>query len=1013
MTDTPFLQRIAEAYAQRDPATLASLCFVFPNKRSATFFRHYLRGAVSSDRPWLEPEFTDMSRFVSRFSPLTEATRYESLFTLYRAYCRINAAAIAGSDESAALPFDRFLYWGEMLISDFNDVDRYLVDADSLFVNVERLKEIGSNYLTPEQAEIIQRYWGAESTAQMPGSESFWTHLHRNDSRSATRFRKLWEVLAPLYHSYVADLEGAGLTTRGRLYRHACEATRRGGDSAASAERYVFIGFNVLTTSELKIFRNFKAAGRADFFWDFNSPALRSEVNKAGRFIRKNMEEFPSPAWFEEERVDTFPDIEIIGVPSGVGQAKMAAGVLDRWIASGAVDPAGGGTETAVVLPDESLLIPMIHSMPPAVEEMNITMGFPMRLSPVSALVGNIWTLQKNARRDAAGRVTGYYHEDVRNLLAMPMVQSLDPERAAAINAEIRSRKLFTVDPALITSGAPGFAPFFAPLQRHAPLGEVTAYLGAITAHLEAYARESGDSLTLSFLESHNAAVATLADAMTEFGVEMDAFTFLQLINRSLRGDTVQFSGEPLRGLQVMGMLETRALDFRNLIVTSMNERIFPRRHYTRSFIPDVLRRAYGMATADFQESIFAYYFYRLISRAQRVCLLYDSRVVGGTRSSEMSRYLTQLLYLFPEAGARHVAARFSQSYFGHLPTSVEKTPEVMDRIRRFATPGSGFTLSASSVNTYINCPLLFYLQYVERFNPDEEITDYVDYSTYGSIVHQVMERLYNRLQDSKGTPVTITADYLEQVMKPECAVIDTLIAEAVNNHYHRIPPREAERYRPLVGETKVLATVIRQNIVRLLREEMELTPFTFIAAEKRIEERMIINPELTVNIKQVIDRIDEITAVDRSGNPVQLRRIVDYKTGSDAMSAASVEALFDGTLDNRPKAIMQLLFYCYIYAHHAGYDGPIKPLIYKMRDLYRQGISDLRIGIAGADGSESGRTVTVPLADYRDHAEEFLERFRAVVEEIFDPTRPFVTAASAHACTFCNFKAVCTRPEQ
>lgn len=987
----PLLRQIADYYSRKSTASLAGLCFVFPNKRSATFFRYYLRRAVVSDRPWIEPEFIDMARFVSSFSTLQEATRYESLFTLFRCYRAIN-----GSD--ADMTFDRFLFWGEMLISDFNDVDRYLVDADTLFTNLERLKEIGSTYLTPEQIEIIKRYWGSDDIGQREATDRFWTHLNRKNSLAGNRFKKLWEVLGTLYHSYIGTLESNGLTTRGRLYRlAACNAVDAGGDAAG--RRYVFVGFNVLTTSELKIFRRLKAAGRADFFWDFNSPALRTEVNKAGRFIRRNMEEFPPPADFEEEPVVTFPQIEIIGVPSATGQVKMGADVLARWHKEGLIDTSAGGINTAVVLPDENLFIPMIHSMPKSIGEMNVTMGFPMRLSPVSALVGNIRLLQKNARRDAEGRVTGYFHEDVRNLLSMPMVQSLDPVGAARINGEIRRLRLFNVPPAMLCSEGCPFAPVFAPLSRRGGVDEVEGYIKAIITHLSRTAHTTDDRLTIHFLESYEAATDTLCAAMRRFSIDMDAFTFLQLVSRAVRGDTVRFTGEPLRGLQIMGMLETRTLDFDQLIVMSMNEHVFPRKQYQRSFIPDVLRRAYGMATTDFQESIFAYYFYRLISRASKVCLLYDSRAVGGTRSNEMSRYLTQLLYLYPEARCRHLAARFSRNYFASGATSVEKTPEVTDRLLRYTREGSGFTLSASAINTYINCPLLFYLQYVERFNPDDEITDYVDYSTYGSIVHQVMERLYKSLQDEAGNPATVSREFLESVLKDSDTRIDRLICEAVNEIYSLIT--DPEQMKPLSGETKVLGKVIKRNIRSLLRHELKIAPFTFIAAEKKVTARMKINDSLTVNIKQIIDRIDEIADPDDPGK--KLRRIVDYKTGSDPTTAPSVESLFDPASDNRPKAIMQLFFYCYIYAATTGFDDRIQPLIYKMRDIYKDNIDPLTV---------DAKRYKTYVRDYRDYLDDFLDCFHKVVEEIFNPAIPFRPAVSDHSCKFCNFKSLCSRGE-
>lgn len=982
MKHTPFLQQVARYYAENFAvAELTDLCFVFPNKRSATFFRHYLRIELSSSTPYIEPDFTDMSAFVARFSEFSEATRYESLFTLYRCYQRI-----ANFDNDNKLPFDRFIFWGETLINDFNDVDRYLVEPDTIFTNVKRLREIGSTYLTPDQIEIIRRYWGGDEDLHSGEAKNFWVHLDDRQSHAGKRFKRLWEVLGPLYHSFIDELKAQGLTTRGRLYRYA--ATKAGSEGkgfTGRIRRYAFVGFNVLTTSELKIFRRLKALDIADFFWDFNSPALRVEANKAGRFIIKNIEEFPSPAGFNEERIDDFPGIDIIGVPSNVGQAKMASAVVDKWHHDGVADTAD--VDTAIVLPDEQLFIPMIHSMPSDIEDMNVTMGFPMRMSPVASLVSQLTALQKNARRKD-GEVTGYYNDDVRHILTLPIVNAIDPVGAGNIIETIKAERLFVVPYIRIKKLSPALAPVFMPVNRHLSRSKIIAVLHQLTATLRS-ATNPADTFQLCFIDSYDDAVATLAAAMEEYDVEMDALTFLDLVGRAVRGETVHFTGEPLRGLQLMGVLETRALDFRNVVITSMNERIFPRRNHTRSFIPDIIRRAYGMATTDFQESIFAYYFYRLISRAERVALIYDSRTIGGIRSSEMSRYLSQLLYLFPECHARFLSAGFNQAIFESSRTEIKKTPEIIAALKRFATPGSGFALSASSINNYINCPLMFYLNSVERYNPDDEITDYIDASTYGTIIHDTLDHIYSGFSDS-GRDCHITPTHLSILMKADNPLLDSLIARFINNCYYKIyNPKE---YKPLIGETRVLAKVIKANIMRMMEQDKKLGDFTVKATEMRITGTMQINDKLSINIKQFIDRIDEIT--DADGN--KHLRVVDYKTGIDPVKADSVAALFDNTNGERPKAIFQLLFYCYAYSKYTGIDRPIMPVIYKMREIIN-GVAPIKIG-------------NIEVTDHRLFMPEFIERFNALVEEIFDPSVPFTPAVSDHSCKFCNFKSLCVR---
>lgn len=981
----PFLKRVAARYADRND--LGELCFVFPNKRSCKFFANYLEQMKSdSGAPYMEPDMIDISEFVGRFSDKIEATRYEALFTLFNCYKGLNA-------ENSGLEFERFLYWGEMLLGDFNDVDRYMVDPKILFQNLERLREIGTDYLTDEQLDVIRRYWGVEVADD--DSKRFWTHIARNDVKSSKRFKQLWEVLGPLYAAFIDALAEKGLTTRGKLYRNAADSIGSRGGRPNEFSRVVFVGFNVLTTSEIKIFRRLKNIDCADFFWDFNSPALKVQKNRAGRFIVENMREFPMPKDFEEEPLESFPEIQVIGVPSSVGQTRMAAKTVDEWWEQGLVKTEQGDINTAVVLPDESLFLSMMNSLPEKVGKVNVTMGFPMRLTPLASLMSSIYKLQRNARFGKGAehcRVEGYYHDDVVTLLSMPLVQAMNAEEALVLNKAIRDEFLFTVPVEMIKRLAPELAFLFAPLGRESKHGEVVEYMQCILENIEAL---DCDDMTKKFAAAYRDALLSLQMACDDFDVEMEPVTFMKLVNRAVRGDSINFKGDPVEGLQVMGVLETRALDFENVVMLSMNEGVFPRKNYTRSFIPDILRRQFGMATTDFQESIFAYYFYRLISRPKRVTLIYDSRAVGGVRNNEMSRYITQLLYLYPDAKVKMLSSGFKQPVFKPERPLIEKNEQVMSKLLRFTDAKSDYSLSASSINTYINCPLEFYLRYVEGFNPEDEITDYMTASVFGTIVHEVLEHLYGAFSHDGGE-ATVTAEVMGNILREDYPLLDHLISESINKHYHRIT--NPGRRQPLTGETRIFTNLIKSMVKNVVRADMEFMPLTYLGGEDKFFSRLEVTPDLTVNIKQVIDRID---VVDDVANPGQkLMRIVDYKTGNDATVAKSMENLFTAdSMGMRCKAILQLLFYCKIYAESKEYAGPIQPLIYKIRELSRTAkVTPLKME------GEKGE----PLLDYRTVIDEFMERLKTVLTEMFDKDVPFRASENGHSCTFCKFKSIC-----
>ena len=968
----PFLQQIAEVYAANEPESLAELCFVFPNKRSATFFSNYMEQAATGRSM---PAVKTISSFVADFSPRHPADRYEQLFILYNEYRKL-------SDDIA--DFDQFLFWGEMLVSDFNDVDRYLVNPDALFVNVKRYKEIGSNYLTPEQIEIIRRYWGEEP--QKADVDRFWTHVGGccgdKGDRPGDKFLRLWEVLSPLYKAYHAYLESNGKIAAGMMYRKAAAAIAEyiaGGRLEFS--RYIFVGFNVLTPAELKIFSLLRDNGSADFYWDFNSPAFAGGFNRAGRFIERNLKEFPSLYPLPEGRIDSMPDIEIIGVPSAVAQVKLAGSILREMVEKGQIDNPANAVDTAVVLPDESLFVPLRRSVPyDLIPETNVTMGLPMRLTSIAALMRLVVNLQLKVR--VSGGVPTFFYEDVQALLANPSVRSVAPEEADALSSVIVSERLFRISAARIEETAPELSPLFCIIDENASADEICGYITCVVSMVS----DGKDANEQKFLNAYSAAVNRLKDTCKRFGVEVRRSTFFRMVERTMASEKISLAGEPLKGLQIMGVLETRALDFDNIIMLSMNEAIFPRKHYSGSFIPDALRRGYGMATTDFQESIFAYYFYRLISRARRVRLIYDARSLG-VKSGEMSRYLTQLLYLYSDKGnIRHTLRVFEPKTFPFSPVSIAKSPAIMDKLRRFM-PGAEEprNLSASAINTYIACPLQFYLRYVEGYDADDEMKDFIDASSYGSILHETAQTLYENLA-SENSSRTITAESLRRVLAHGNLTVDRIITSTTNKIYNRLDGDAL--MTPLCGEALVMGNLIRESICSMIEADLKIAPFVFEGAEVKIHSVLKVNDSLSVNFKMLIDRIDRV-----KGH----LRIVDYKTGDEKNTVASLDKCFDFTMKEHPKGLTQILLYCHVYSLATGTDEPISPYIYNFRQITSKGPLPIIIGKKRVD-------------DHREVMEEYTRELYARLSELFDPEVPFAQSPFDTPCKFCNFKPICGR---
>lgn len=982
----PFLKQVAEAYFRSERAEMIDYCFVFPNKRSGAFFRHYLLGlAGEAQEPLGLPEIATIGDLTARLVPLAEASRIDQLFILYNCYRRLR-----GQD----IDFDRFLFWGEMILSDFNDVDLYLVDPERLFVNLKRYREVSTDYLTESQREILARYWG--ETFAPPSPDKFWEHLHYDSPTELERkFLKLWEVLAPLYDSFTSALTERGQATRGMMARRAVTTLRTVPTSSLRHRRYIFVGFNVLTLAELSLMENLEARGVADFYWDDASPAFRVKGNAAARFVSRNAGRFPSRYDLNADYAipdGRFPAISLMGLPSSIGQAKVAGRRLAEWVDDGTIARPDDALDTAVVLPDDSLLIPMIHSVPPSISRLNVTMGLPMRTTSFASLINAVVSLHLRAT-ESRGEWS-YFYEDVRNVVSHPLLASLCPEGCQGILRLFAERRIYMLPAARAIEAAPSLAPLFAPIVNTDSIDEVYAYFLNLLTFLKerTTSMEGADSgVHLFFIETYLTALDDLRSAASRWQVEMKDSTFIQLLQKTIAGTTVNFTGEPLSGLQVMGVLETRALDFDNLIILSMNERIFPRKHYTRSFIPDSLRHSYGMATADFQESIYAYYFYRLISRASHVAIYYDSRN-GPTFTSEMSRYVTQLLYLHPECKIEHTLGSYELVPPRKIEISIPRTPEIKEKLLTFCTPG-GKPLSASAINTYVNCPLQFYLKHVCGLDTDTLAEDYMDSATYGNIVHGVVQKIYMNWR-GQASSVKVTADMLDSVTRPG-SELERVITETVNEHFNKLPEGDVT---PLVGEAKVMGNLIKYFITRMLEIEKRYAPFDFIDAEHKITGTMTLAPDLTINIKQYLDRVDRVYPPGKYGDPMHgVIRIIDYKTGSDVMSFSELDEIFDPDKKDRPKALLQLFFYSRAYAEKFRYHGPIQPMIYKMRTLFTEGLNPIIMQKA-------------PLEDYNEVDAEYMVRLEKLVREIVLSDTPFTRTPHEDHCGFCLFKTLCRR---
>lgn len=960
----PFLYQVATLFYQQYGAEIHRLAFVFPNRRAGLFFQKYL--SEISERPLFSPSILTINDLFMQLSGKHPADKIQMLFRLYELYKQRS-----GSSES----FDEFIYWGEMLLNDFDDIDKYMVDARMLFRNVSDLKSLDDdfNYLSPEQVQAIRSFWS-----------SFYP---KGDSPNQQYFLELWEILYDLYAGLRTSLAKDGCGYDGMIFREVVEQLEKEPMSDFPFDQVVFVGLNALSVSEERLLLALQKKGVADFYWDYVGPWVTDPDNKASFFLGRNLRLFPSRMQLPAtEPVQA--EIRVMGVPSAIGQAKQVYPILQA-LADEQQLTDESALRTAIVLPDEHLLVPVLNAIPEAIQHINVTMGYPLAGTPVAALMEYILTLQKNIRY--IDRVPVFYFRDVLPILNHQYVMAAAPEEVSQLVKDMTAGNRIYVHAADLNRHEL-LSILFTPVQNTEELSDYLIHvLEALNACLRNNRPNPDDEEMISnstqttadieqeFIFHYFATVNRMKEVMREAKIEMRLDTYFRLLKRMTDLITIPFEGEPLSGLQVMGVLETRALDFDRLIILSMNEGIFPLKKAANSFIPYNLRRGFGLPTYEHQDSVWAYHFYRLIRRAKQVTLLYDTRTTG-LQTGEVSRFVHQLRYhyqypLIDELVVYDVASSAVP------PISVQKTAEVEKLLSDFLSGGPR-ALSASAINTYLDCPLKFYFSVLEQIQEEDEITETVERDVFGSILHKVMEDLYAPFKGK-----LVTADLLKLLRKDQPLLTGT-IARAFAELFFKSPV-----VRPLEGENFLTGEMIRKYAEKILEQDARFTPFHYIESEKKVRATITLSDKRAVQLKGFIDRVDSLDRV---------LRIVDYKTGSGKLEFESVEGLFDKEAKDRPKAVMQVFLYAWMYQQLPEYTGmSIQPAIYYLRTLFQRSFNPVV-------EQKKGRGKADKVNSFQEFVADFEDKLRQCLDEIFNLDIPFTQTETGKACAYCSFRGLC-----
>jgi ATP-dependent helicase/nuclease subunit B len=939
----PFLSELAKDLHRRYPDNLKELCIVFQSRRAKTFFKHYL-AEQTRQTVWM-PEIFTIEEFVQQLSTLRIIDPIDLLFEFYQVYQKTG-----GTDS-----FDQFIQWGQTLIEDFSDIDHYRIPADALF-----------NHLTDVKA--IEQWDPADSVL----------------TDFQVRYLTFWRSFGPLYAKFREHLVSQRKGYQGLVFREVAENI----EAHVAGPRWtkiVFAGFNALSKAEETILNALIESDRAEVFWDSDIYYLHNASQEAGRFLRRYFKQWRRNEWkWERDFLGSDEkSIHIIGVSRAAGQAKVAGDLLTSLSMD---NP--DLNRTAIVLADENLLFPVLHSIPEHVKAINASMGLPLKQTPLFDLVEAFFDLYENAdrlRRPEDLLRHRFYFSDVLKILNHPFIKFLDPAGTSRILMEaIRVHNILFLSPDDIRHH--GKEMNFALSSRlfdywkdthdaHHFLRELTHEILNGLAEKKTHTPER--EAVFAFSKILNRAESLLRT----YHLDIDRKTFRHLLREWMSMTRLPFTGEPLQGVQIMGMLETRSIDFDSILLLSVNENILPAAKSQNSLIPHDMRRQFGLPTHSEKDAIFAYNFYRLLQRAKNIFLIYNTETdVFG--KGERSRFIAQLLYELPRVNKK---VKIQESYFS-LPVirdaanpkfgeiTIQKVDAVQQKINALLQSG----ISPSKLNSYIKCSLHFYLKYIAGITERDEIEETVKPMTFGTVIHKALESLFRPYEGTE-----IRAEIIDGMIPKIAAVVRESFG-SVNKSGEVDYGKNHLLYRVSI---KLVETFLNQQ-----KNSMPKAGRTVLLVEKELRAEMVMDYKgvpTPIALKGKIDRVDQTR---------DAFTVIDYKSGTVEASELKPPEL--SQIMSNPKFAKSLQLLCYGYLFRKNFDThslPIKAGIYAFRNL--------------TDGL---KTITMKDVEHGILREEFLvnfeNAFKALILPLLDPEQKFTQTENLDHCRRCEFNALCRR---
>lgn len=977
-----FLEYVAQDIIAKHGSDLGHVAIVFPNKRASLFMNNAL--AKITGKPMWSPAYFTISDLFRHHSALHTADDIKLICDLHKVFVECTGL----KNET----LDKFYGWGQLLLTDFDDIDKNMADADKVFANLKDIHALDDvSYLSEKQKEVLKKFFSNFSDEHN-------THLKE-------KFLSLWQHFGDIYHKYNDTLVAQGLAYEGSLYRKVVESE----NADFLYDTYIFVGFNMMQKVELKLLDKLSALKKARFYWDFDRYYMDGK-NEAGVYIRQLLKYYPNELDNGDDGIyGNFikaKDITYISAPTENIQARYIATWLRQ---NGRIE---AGARTAVVMADENLLQTVIHSLPPEVDKVNITTGYPLAQSPFASLVAQLIQLQTIGHKVNTDTYRLHY---VNLLLRHPysaLISDKHDELVEDLKKNLRfypTRESLSLDASLAllfkdidhTDDGDTTAKYDRNLALCKWLLEILKTIGINFNDRKENGKDNnglGDPLFEESLFRMYTLINRLCGLIASGDLNVNIATFQRLMTQLINTTSIPFHGEPAIGIQIMGVLETRNLDFDHVLLLSCNEGNLPKGVNDASFIPYSIRKAYELTTIDNKVAIYAYYFHSLLQRASDISISYNNST-SGTQTGEMSRFMLQLM-VESEHDIKRLSLKAGQQPVTHNERDIakdEKTMKVLDGIT---------AITPTAINTYIRCQQRFFYKYVAGIKePDEMDIDEIDNRIFGNIFHKAAEKMYlsfakkdNLKRDKKGElelirPLPVTHANLKLLLDDK-SKIERIVDETFQEELFKV---KAGGFKPEYNGLQLInRTVIIDYLKRLIDTDIKLTPFMIIGLEKKVEHEVDIDGR-KLKVGGIIDRLDAVgTGSDRC------MRVIDYKTGNKpSKKINNIEGIFDSQYVSTSHSdyFLQTILYSLVVSNDKTLNAEASP------------VSPALLFIQHISGDDYDPTLEIngeKVKDAEPLREEFSQHLREVLKEIFDPYSNFIATPFKDSCKSCPYATLC-----